>query len=67
MLQGHVLCSVKRQSVEAVVVHQLRNTAEHTAALVQCVAQALAGFSLCHYDVYTTVTGLQSDGVLAGP
>lgn len=38
MLEGHVLCSVERQSVNAVVVYQLRDSGEHTATLIQRVA-----------------------------
>lgn len=57
MLQGHVLCSSKRQSVCAVVVDELRDTGEHTATLIQCVAHALTALSLGHNYVHTTLTG----------
>lgn len=57
MLQGHVLCSSERQSVCAVVVDQLRNTGEDTAALIQGEAQALHTLGLGHNDVHTTLTG----------
>lgn len=57
MLQGHMLCSCERQSVCAVVADQLRDAGEDTAALVQCVAQAFATFSLGYNDVDTTLTG----------
>lgn len=57
MLQGHVLCSSKRQPVCAVVVDQLRDTGEHTAALIQCVAHALNAFSLGHNYVHTALAG----------
>lgn len=66
MLQGHVLCSSKRQSVCAVVVNQLGYTWEHAATLIQGEAQAFNTLSLGYDDVHTTLTGLQSDGVLAG-
>lgn len=67
MLQGHVLGSSERQSVCTVVVDQLRDTGEDTATLIQGEAQALNALRLGHNDVHTTLTGLQSDGVLAGP
>lgn len=67
MLQGHVLCSSERQSVCAVVVHQLRDTGKDAATLVQGEAQALHALGLGHNDVHTALTGLQSNGVLAGP
>lgn len=57
MLQGHVLCSSERQSVRAVVVDQLRDIGENTAALIQRVAQALAALSLGHNDVHAALTG----------
>lgn len=66
VLQGHVLCSSERQSVSAVMVDQLRDTGEDAAALVQCEAQTFNALRLGHNDVHTTLTGLQSDGVLAG-
>lgn len=66
MLQGHVLCSSERQSVCVVVVDQLRDIGEDTAALIQCVAQALTALSLGHNDVHTALTGLQSNRVFAG-
>lgn len=66
MLQGHVLCSSERQSVCAVVVDQLRDTGEDAATLIQGETQAFNALSLGHNDVHTTLTGLQSDGVLAG-
>lgn len=66
MLKGHVLGSSERQSVRTVVVDQLRDTGEDTATLIQGEAQALNALSLGHNDVHTTLTGLQSDGVLAG-
>lgn len=65
MLQGHMLCSCERQSVGAVVIDQLRDAGKHTTALIQRVSQALAALSLGHYDVDTTLTCLQSDGVFA--
>lgn len=57
MLQGHVLCSSERQPVCAVVVDQLRDIGEHTATLIQGVAQALTALSLGHNYVHTTLTG----------
>lgn len=66
LLQGHVLSSSERQSVCAVVVDQLRDTGEDTATLIQSIAQALTALSLGNNDVHTTLTGLQSNGVLAG-
>lgn len=66
MLQGHVLCSSEWQSVRAIVMDQLGDTGEHTATLIQSEAQALHTLSLGYNDVHTTLTGLQSNGVLAG-
>lgn len=66
VLQGHVLGPGERQPVCAVVVHQLGDAGEDAAALVQRVAQALAALGLSNDDVDTALTGLQSDGVLAG-
>lgn len=66
MLQGHMRCSSEGQSVRAVVVDQLRDAGEDTAALIQREAQTLNALRLGHNDVHTTLTGLQSDGVLAG-
>lgn len=36
--QGHVLCSVERQTLSGVVVHHLWDAGEHAAALIQGVA-----------------------------
>lgn len=57
VVQGHVLGACERQSVCAVVVHHFRDAGEHTAALVQRVAQALAALSLSHDDMHTALAG----------
>lgn len=61
-----MLRSSERQSVCAVVVDQLRDIGEDTTTLIQGEAQALSTLRLGHDDVHTTLTGLQSDGILAG-
>lgn len=66
MLQRHVFGSGEGKSVSAVVMDELRDAAEDAAALVQRVDQALTALSLGHDDVHTALTGLESDGVLAG-
>lgn len=58
MLQGHVLRSSERQPVCAVVMDQLRDAGEHTAALIQGKdQQALCALSLGHDDVHAVLTG----------
>lgn len=56
VLQGHVLCSSEGQSVRAVVVDQLGDAGEDTAALIQCEAQTFSALCLRHNDVHTTLT-----------
>lgn len=57
MLQGHVLRSGERQPACAVVMDQLWDAAEHTAALVQGEDQALCTLGLGHDDVHAVLTG----------
>lgn len=57
MLQGHVLRSGERQPVCAVVMDQLWDAGEHTAALVQGEDKALRTLGLGHDDVHAVLTG----------
>lgn len=57
--QGHVFCTVERQTLSPIVVHHLRDAGEHTAALVQRVAVLLG---LGHDDVNTALARPDSQG-----